>query len=357
MTTSTDTQPLRFPAEWERVGAVMVAWPHAKTDWEYMLDNVDACYVRLLEAITARSTAIIVTPDPTRLLPLIMMSDINIDNVQWFITDTNDTWTRDYGPLITTTGPDDWQINDFKFNGWGLKFAANLDNLVTGKMSRDTALMGQYVNRLGFVLEGGSVESDGCGTLLTTAECLLSPNRNGDLTQEQIESRLKEYLGVKRVLWLHHGALEGDDTDSHVDTLARLAPDNTIVYVGCDDEKDSHYGQLKLMEDELKTLRTADGNPYRLVRLPLPALIFDEEGQRLPATYANFLILNDAVLMPTYRQPEIDKKAVEALTEAFPGREIVPVDCTELIYQHGSLHCATMQLPFQILPLCQTPLE
>lgn len=357
MTTLNDNGSVRFPAEWERVGAVMVAWPHSATDWSYMLESVDACYVRLLEAITARTTAIIVTPDPTRLLPIIMMSEINIERIQWYVTETNDTWTRDYGPIITTSGPDDWQINDFKFNGWGLKFAANFDNLVTGKMCRDTALMGQYVNRLGFVLEGGSIETDGKGTLLTTSECLLSPNRNGNLTKQEIEQRLKNYLGVSRVLWLDHGALEGDDTDSHIDTLARLAPDDTIVYVGCDNHADSHYQVLKEMEADISRLRTSDGRPYRLVRLPLPDPIFDEEGMRLPATYANFLIINNAVLMPAYRQPEHDNRASAALAKAFPGYEIVPVDCTELIYQHGSLHCATMQLPYQILPLCHTPLE
>lgn len=349
------TAPFRLPAEWERVGGVMLAWPHADTDWAYMLDAVNQCYVRICEALSRRTTVLIVTPDHTPLLPAIMMSDIETDNIQWCTLPTNDTWTRDYGPVVTTSGPDDWQINDFKFNGWGLKFGANLDNMVTSAMYGNGVLMGQYVNRLGFVLEGGSIESDGKGTLLTTTKCLLSPNRNGDLTKPQIEEKLRQYLGVERVLWLEHGFLEGDDTDSHIDNLARLAPDDTIVYIGCDDPDDIHYEDLRLMEEELRHFRTASGLPYRLVRLPLPTAIHDADGQRLPASYANFLIVNDCVFMPTYRQPENDMKAMAALRGAFPGREIVPVDCFELIHQHGSLHCATMQLPYEILPLCPTP--
>lgn len=351
------TTKKRLPAEWERVGAVLLAWPHSDTDWNYMLDSVNECYVRICEALSRHTNLIVVTPDHIPLMPLIMLSDIEPERLQWFTCPTNDTWTRDYGPIVTTTGEDDWQINDFKFNGWGLKFAANLDNLVSGRLTSNGALMGEYVNRLGFVLEGGSIESDGKGTVMTTSRCLLSPNRNGDLGREEIEKRLKEYLGAERILWIENGALEGDDTDSHIDTLARFAPNDTIVYVKCMDENDSHFDELEAMEKELKDLTNSEGKPYRLVSVPLPDPIYDEEGQRLPATYANFLIVNNIVFLPTYRQPINDKAAQEALGLAFPQFNIVPVDCTELIYQHGSLHCATMQLPYEILPLCPTPLK
>lgn len=348
---------LRFPAEWERIGAVLVAWPHADTDWAYMLDRVNECYLQLCEVLTRFTTVIIVTPDPGKLIPLIVTSDIDPTRVQWFRTATNDTWIRDYGPLVTTSGPDDWYINDFKFNGWGLKFAADKDNLVTGTMCRDSALMGHYKNMLGFVLEGGSIETDGNGTLLTTSKCLLSPNRNGNMSADDIEKVLCRQFGAKRVLWLHHGALEGDDTDSHIDTLARFAPDNTIVYTGTRNTDDSHFDELRNMRDELRALRTLEGEPYRLLELPLPSPIYDEDGNRLPATYANFLVVNKAVLMPTYNQPDNDRQAAEILAQAFPGYEIVTVDCNALIQQHGSLHCATMQLPYEILPLCPTPYE
>lgn len=347
----------RWPAEWERTGAVLVAWPHIDTDWAFMLNEVNACYVRIVEALTQHVTVIVVTPDHVPLMPLVLMSEIVPEKLQWFTCPTNDTWTRDYGPIVTTTGADDWQINDFAFNGWGLKFAADLDNLVTSKLWRDGALMGEYVNRLGFILEGGSIESDGKGTLMTTSRCLLSPNRNGDLDRGEIETRLAEALGAERVLWVDYGALKGDDTDSHIDTLARFAPDDTIVYVGCDDPDDMHFEELERMRVQLESFRTVEGNPYRLVRLPLPDAIIDDEGQRLPATYANFLIVNNTVFMPTYRQLHNDRDALAALHDAFPGFEIVQIDCTELIYQHGSLHCATMQLPFEILPLCPTPFE
>lgn len=346
---------LRFPAEWERTGAVMVAWPHADTDWAYMLDEVQACYLKLIEAITRHATVVIVTPRIEDVMPRLMDTDADPTKIQWFVAPTNDTWTRDYGPLTTTTGPDDWQINDFCFNGWGLKFAADRDNLVTSRMFNEGFLGGQYVNRLGFVLEGGSIESDGQGTLLTTTRCLMSPNRNGDLTQAEISARLKEYFGAETVLWLDHGALEGDDTDSHIDTLARLAPNDTIIYTGTSDESDSHYAELREMKYDLLEMRKADGSGFHLLELPLPSPVYDEEGNRLPATYANYLVLNDAVLMPTYGQPKKDNLAARILKIAFPDHIIETVDCLPLVKQHGSLHCATMQLPYEILPTCPTP--
>ena len=357
MNSSDNNTPRRFPAEWERTGAVLVAWPHAGTDWNYMLDDVNRCYVRLCEALTAHTTIIVLTPDHRPLMPLILMSEIVPERLQWFEVETNDTWTRDYGPIVTTTGPDDWQINDFKFNGWGLKFAADHDNLVNRELFNQGALIGEYVNHLGFVLEGGSIESDGRGTLLTTSRCLLSPNRNGDLSRAEIETRLRKNLGVNRILWLEHGALEGDDTDSHIDTLVRFAPDDTILYVSCDDPSDCHYTELYAMRAELAGFKTHDGQPYRLLPLPLPDPIFDQNGDRLPATYANFLVAAGCVFVPTYRQPVKDALAARTVAKAFPQYEIVCVDCTELICQHGSLHCATMQLPFEVLPLCPTPLK
>ncbi len=357
MTTSDkeSAAPVRLPAEWERVGGVLLAWPHADTDWAPMLDSVQDCYIKLIEAVTRHASAVVVAPDMGSITTRLIMSDVDIDRLFWAIIPTNDTWTRDYGPIVTTSGPDDWQINDFCFNGWGLKFAADLDNLVTSRLYHGGTFIGQYKNRLGFVLEGGSIESDGHGTLMTTSRCLMSPNRNGDMSRADIEKYLKDTLNIERVLWVDHGALEGDDTDSHIDTLARFAPDDTILYVGTDDETDSHYDELRRMLDDLKSFRTADGRPYHLIELPLPDPIRDAEGNRLPATYANFLILNDAVLMPTYDQPRKDRLAAQILKIAFPNHTIETVDCRALIEQHGSLHCATMQLPYEILSVCPTP--
>lgn len=229
-----------------------------------------------------------------------------------------------------------------------MKFASDKDNLITRRLVDANALHGRYVNCLGFVLEGGSIESDGKGTLLTTSECLLSPNRNGQMTQKEIETYLRNTFHLQQVLWLDHGYLAGDDTDSHIDTLARLCPNDTIVYVQCTDITDEHYEALRLMEEQLKTFRTLKGEPYRLLPLPMANAII-EDGERLPATYANFLILNEAVLYPTYNQPDNDRRAAEVLQQAFPDYEIVGIDCRALICQHGSLHCVTMQYPIGVL--------
>jgi agmatine/peptidylarginine deiminase len=321
----------------------MIAWPHAETDWAYMLNEVQECYEQIARAIIKHAKLLIVAPETSAIRA--RLADCDNDSLFFFDVDTNDTWTRDYGVLTTLNADGSPIYNDFCFNGWGLKFASNFDNLVTRKMVFASILDGKYHNELGFVLEGGSIESDGEGTILTTRECLLSPNRNGDLTRKQISTHLKDVFGAKKVLWLDHGALEGDDTDSHIDTLARLAPHNTIVYVGCDDKSDSHYDELSAMRADLQAMRNLNGEPFNLVELPLPDAIYDEEGERLPATYANFLILNDAVLLPIYGQPKKDFLAEQIMKIVFPDHEIISIDCNALIKQHGSLHCATMQFP------------
>lgn len=347
MTTTTNDAAaagVRLPAEWEPQQAVLLAWPHQDTDWAYMLPEVTDCYVRLAHAVARFAKLIIVAPETDSVRAL--LADIPEERIAFLDIVTNDTWTRDYGAITTLSTADGSPVyNDFCFNGWGLKFAANHDNLVTRKMVFSGLLAGRYRNELGFVLEGGSIESDGAGTILTTRECLLSPNRNGDITRREIGRKLKSVFGAQRVLWLDHGALAGDDTDSHIDTLARLAPDNTIIYVGCDDPADEHFAELRAMRSDLRAMRSASGEPFNLVELPLPDAIYDDEDNRLPATYANFLIVNNGVLVPVYNQPKKDRLACQIIRVAFPGHEIVPVDCRALIQQHGSLHCATMQFP------------
>lgn len=339
---------VRFPAEWEKDCAVLVSMPHSATDWAYMLDEVTGCYVNLIKAFASKGlTTIVVAPETKIVRPL--LADIEQSKIIYFDVETNDTWTRDFGPLIVEKDGC-MRVQDFKFNGWGLKFAACFDNLVTMKMCSAKLITAPRDNRLGFVLEGGSVESDGNGTILTTARCLESPNRNGDLTRKEIEERLREWLGTERVLWLEHGALEGDDTDSHIDTLARIAPYDTIIYTGCQDKGDAHYAELNAMREELHNLTTARGTKFNLVELPLPSPVYDEDGNRLPATYANYLVTPQAVFMPTYNQPLNDMTARGILAAVFE-REVVTVDCTPLIKQHGSLHCATMQIPKEIICL------
>ena len=251
---------------------------------------------------------------------------------------TNDTWTRDYGPITVEDGTD-LRLFDFTFNGWGMKFAADKDNLVNSRLFAET------VNRRGFVLEGGSIESDGRGTLMTTSRCLLSPNRNAQLSRDDIQEYLKAEFGLKQVLWVDHGFLEGDDTDSHIDTLARLAPHDTIIYCGAGNETGSQHDSLVAMARQLRSFTTPDRRPFNLIELPLPDPIFDDEGERLPATYANYLATPKAILMPTYGQPRNDRLAADTLRIVYGDRRIITVDCRALIRQHGSLHCATMQLP------------
>jgi len=249
----------------------------------------------------------------------------------------NDTWARDHG-FITVEEDGEKILLDFCFNGWGKKFAADLDNGINKHLYDRGLVEGTYESHLDFVLEGGSIESDGRGTIFTTQCCLMAPNRNEPLTQQEIEEKLKEFLGAKRIVWLKHGSLIGDDTDGHIDTLVRICPNDTLLYIGGDED----HPDLYEMEKELQTLRTVEGEPYRLLRLSLPRPIYDHDD-RLPATYANYLIINDAVLVPTYNQPDLDKEAMSIIGKAFPDREIVGIDCCTVIKQHGSLHCCTMQ--------------
>lgn len=335
---------LFFPAEWHRLQFVQLTWPHENSDWAYMLQEVEECFVKLAKAISIRCRLLIVAPDTEKVKLLLEKENANVGNIRFFKCETNDTWARDHG-FITLLGDTVPHYLDFEFNGWGRKFPAELDNAINSKLYDAGVVKGEYEDCLSLVLEGGSIESDGKGTLLTTSQCLLAPHRNQPLTKEQIERRLKNMLHVKRVLWLDHGNLVGDDTDGHVDTVARFAPNDTIVHVQCNDTNDEQFADLQAMEAQLATFRTAEGTPYRLLPLPSPDPVFDEEGMRLPATYANFLIMNKTILYPTYSQPENDRVAAEVLAKAFPSYEIVGIDCRALIKQHGSLHCVTMQYP------------
>jgi agmatine/peptidylarginine deiminase len=311
-----------------------------------MLAEVDQCYHSLVEALLqAGQTVLIATPEPERVNGLI--ADLkNLGAVKVAFCLTNDTWTRDDGQLTAERSDGSLLAVAYQFNGWGLKFAADKDNKAVLSLMATGDLSMPIANRKSYVLEGGSIESDGCGTILTTSECMLSINRNGFIEKPAVERELAESLGAKRVLWLDYGALAGDDTDSHVDTLARLAPHDTILYVKSYNPADDHTADLEKMEAQLKEFRTEAGLPYNLIGLPLPDAIFDvENGERLPATYANFLITPHAVLMPTYNQPHNDDMAKQMLQIAFPDHEILTVDCRALIRQHGSLHCATMQFP------------
>ena len=339
-----------LPAEWHEQGAVQLTWPHSDTDWLPVLEDVCRCYTEMAKAIVARVHLIIVTPEPAhvRLELQEALTARELSRIAFCKAPTNDTWARDHG-FITLLAPDGPRLLDFRFNGWGEKFPAELDNGINRRMMEQGILKGHYEDHLDFVLEGGSIESDGKGTILTTSKCLLAPHRNQPLTKAQIEARLLETLHAERILWLDYGYLAGDDTDSHIDTLARLCPDDTIAYVRCLDENDEHHAELAKMEAQLKEFRTLNGKPYRLIPLPMAKATYDEDGTRLPATYANFFVTNGAVLMPTYGNPDTDLEAKEQLQKAFPNYDIIGIDCQPLITQHGSLHCCTMQYPKEAL--------
>ena len=329
-----------LPAEWFPQSAVQLTWPHAGTDWAPILDEVIPCFVSIAKEIMKREKLVVVCPDALEVKEQLGVFDE--ERVRFVELPTNDTWARDHGG-ISVFDPLGMMVYDFVFNGWGMKFAANKDNLITRNLYQAGVFAEeiQLVNMAPFVLEGGSIESDGQGTLMATAECLLSVNRNEYLQREEIEHYLKDVFGVKRILWIENGYLAGDDTDSHVDTLARFCSEDTIAYVKCEDESDEHYDELLAMEEEIKAFRQENGDPYRLISLPMADEIV-WEGERLPATYANFLIMNGAVLLPFYNSPK-DEQARKALQMAFPDREVVGINCLPLIKQHGSLHCVTMQ--------------
>lgn len=331
-----------FPPEWYPQSAVQLTWPHEGTDWSGMLEEVTSCFVSIAQEILKRQSLIIVCHDALAVRE--QLGAVNDDRLFLYELPSNDTWARDHGAISVLMDGRPC-IYDFVFNAWGMKFPSNLDNQLTFSLYGEQAFSPEveYINQMPFVLEGGSVESDGEGTLLTTVECLQSVNRNDSMSEQEIEAYLKEKFGLNRILWLRHGYLAGDDTDSHIDTLARFCDAQTIAYVAPVEEDDEHSEELRMMEDELRAFQTQNGESYRLIDLPMADPVYFE-GERLPATYANFLIINGAVLLPYYGSPK-DEQAKQKLQQAFPDRDIVGIDCLPLLRQHGSLHCVTMQFP------------
>lgn len=338
---------LRFPAEWEPQSAVLIAWPHAETDWAERLGEVEDTYVALVAAITRFEDVVIIVADDdlqTYAEARLRSNRVDMDRVRFVEAPYDDTWLRDSGPITLRTR-EGFQLLDFRFTGWGGKFEASRDDQLVERLSEAGLFAKSVRESIDFALEGGAIDTDGAGTLLSTWQCL--SERHPDATRESLSARLADWLRQDRVLWLDHGYLEGDDTDAHIDTLARFAGPDAIVFQACDDPADSHHAELQAMGEELAALRTRDGQPYRLFPLPWPRPIRDGD-RRLAASYANFLIVNGAILMPAYGDPA-DATAAAVLEKAFPGREIVPVPCRSLIWQNGSLHCLTMQLPQGLL--------
>ncbi len=345
------TTTITLPAEWAPQSGVMLTWPHLNTDWREDLDQVEAVFVTLAKQISLRQRLIISANserDRQQILAQLEKSAANLENITLYIVDSNDSWVRDHGP-ITILDAGKPTLLDFTFNAWGDKFTAELDNQITAHLHSVGAFGNTPLKQIDMVLEGGAIESDGGGTLLTTTRCLLSSTRNPKMSKAEIEQQLCQLFGLSRVLWLDDGYLAGDDTDSHIDTLARFCDDKTIIHLSCDDLNDEHYPALRSMQQQLQAMRTLKGEPYRLIPLPWPKIKRNKKGDKLPASYANFLVINGAVLVPTYDDPH-DRYALECLQQGFPDREIVGIPSLPLIQQFGSLHCVTMQLPKSVLP-------
>lgn len=338
---------LRLPAEWEPQAAVLIAWPHAGTDWADRLEQVEATYVALAAAVTRFQPLIIVVADAdlhAHVETKLREAGADLARIRFVELPYDDTWLRDSGP-ITLRSEKGFQLTDFRFTGWGGKFGAEQDDaLIAGLVAAGVFGSARH-KRVDWALEGGGIESDGDGTILTTWRCL--NQRHPEQSRAEMDAILHDSLHAERVLWLDHGYLEGDDTDAHIDTLARFAPGDHIVYQACDDASDAHYAELQRMGEELAALRSAEGNPYALHPLPWARPILDE-GRRLAASYANYLIVNGAVLVPAYGDAA-DDEAARIIGEAHPGRTVVQVPCRALIWQNGSLHCITMQLPAGLL--------
>lgn len=339
-----------LPPEWARQSGVMLTWPHAYSDWTADLGAIEAVYLAIACEISARERVLVACHDQdheTTVRRQLNAAGANTQHIDLHIAASNDTWARDHGP-ITVSINGELRLLDFRFNGWGGKYVHALDNTITRRLHAAGAFGDTRLEAIDMVLEGGSIEVDGEGTLLTTTRCLLAPSRNPGLDQRELENRLMQWLGVDRILWLQHGGIPGDDTDGHIDTLARFCDARTIAYVASERPEDTCYDELKVMAQQLESFCTSTGEPYRLVALPSPAPIHDSRGQRLPATYVNFAIINDAVLVPTYADPA-DRQACAHLASCFPQRELVTIDARALIRQYGSVHCALMQLPAGVL--------
>ena len=328
-----------MPAEWEKQQCILMSFPHEDTDWaQENLNEALSPFIRIAQAIAYAQAVYIICKDKTKIASLFCSTR----NLTFIEIPTNDTWIRDYGYISIKENGEN-KLLDFTFDGWGGKFEASLDNSVNTALHKKGYMGTTPLESIDFVLEGGSIESDGTGTILTTTECLCNPNRNNGLSKEEVEKELEKILGNTRVLWLDYGYLAGDDTDSHIDTLARFVNKETIAYVKCEDKNDEHYDALQKMEKQLQGFTTKEGNPYILVPLPMTDAIYNNQKERLPATYANFLITNDALIYPTYADKN-DTKVHEIFKILFPDKEIIPINCLKLIEQGGSLHCSTMQV-------------
>jgi len=336
----------RMPAEWERHRGTWLSWPHKEASWPGKFRPVPGIFAEMVRHLAPREEVHVNVADGAfeeEVRAVLAEHRVSTDNVFFHHNPTNDAWCRDHGPIFvqrTHDGRAEEAIVDWGFNAWGGKYPPfDLDDVIP---SRIGAELGIDVFHPGIIMEGGSIDVNGRGTLLTTEACLLHPNRNPALGRADIEAYLRAYLGVTNVLWLGDGIL-GDDTDGHVDDLTRFTDPGTVVTVIEDDTRDPNYAPLRDNLARLRRMRDQDGRPFRIETLPMPAPL-EHEGQRLPASYANFYVANGVVLLPLYDR-ERDPAAAATLQRLFPDRQIVGIDCTHLVWGLGAFHCVTQQWP------------
>lgn len=341
----------RLPAEWAPQDAVLLTWPHPATDWAECLSEVETVFFQLAAAISQRQALIVLCHNSFLLQRLQkILPDYQVQLQRTFLLQipSNDSWARDHGPVTVYNQAGDAIWLNFDFTGWGNKFDSTLDNQINGHLFGASIIKTTAIETVDIVLEGGAFETDGNGVLLVNENCLLHPNRNPQLNQHELEQRLAELLGIQKFLWLQHPPLSGDDTDGHIDTLARFTPGGAILHVSCDERSDEHFQPLQQLRSQLANFTNSHGKPYPLIPLPWPSAKYDANGNRLAASYANYLVINGAVLVPTYQDVK-DTQALEIIQKAHPGYSIIGIDCLPLIRQGGSLHCVTMQLPRGVL--------
>lgn len=340
----------QMPPEWAPHKATWLSWPHNPNTWPgKSLEPVWATFIEIIRFLVAHEEVHInVTGEEMEqsIRDLVQKSGIvrdAVSNIYYHHFATNDAWCRDHGPnyiLRKQNGTVEKAIIDWGYNAWGGKYPPfDLDDVIPRKIAE---WQGLPCFEQSMILEGGSIDVNGKGTLLTTRSCLLNPNRNPHLSQAQIEQQLKDYLGVSKILWLGEGIV-GDDTDGHIDDITRFVNPNTIVTAIEEDKSDDNYEPLKENYEQLKTMTDQDDRPFNIITIPMPEPVY-EQGQRLPASYANFYIANNVVLVPTYRCAN-DLKALEILQKCFPTRRVHGIDCSDLIWGLGAIHCVTHEEP------------
>ncbi|MDD5261476.1 MAG: agmatine deiminase family protein [Methylacidiphilales bacterium] len=344
---SFDFSGYSMPAEWHPHDATWLVWPVNIETWPEHMEEARQVYVQMIEALTPHERVYLLIgtcENAEEIRGRLAASKANMANLKICNIPVNDSWVRDAGPIfVKTTQPGKAPLlaHDFIFNMWGDKYRPyDQDDLIP---EHAAALLQVPCVKHSMVLEGGSIDVNGNGTLLTTRQCLLNPNRNPALTQKQIEDNLKKYLGVQQVLWLEEG-IDGDDTDGHVDDISRFVNSRTIVTAVEANKNDANYGPLRLNLEKLTTFRDLDGRPFDVIELPMPERMLHGPFGRSPASYANFYIANNTVLVPIYSAPN-DQEALDILKKCFPDRNVIGIECTALVNGLGSIHCVTQQQP------------